>query len=217
MKNIILKPLFLISASSGVGKTSLVKRVIGQVSSSYAIERIVTYTSRSPRATDVLGSDYHFITEDEFLKKIKENFFLEWSVAYGAYYGTPSRILKDLTAKSLIAIVDIAGAQALKQIVPHATALWIAAPSLKEIEARLLKRGSEVSEERDFRLALAEKEAAFLKENSFLFNYFVINHDFETAALKINQILLLELERSMNSCNEKRPHFKKDEDFSPFF
>src|SRR5579862_9920541 len=111
--------LFLVSAPSGGGKTTLVNAAIASLSREHSIKRLITYTSRSPRTGDVHGVDYHFVTPAEFQTLIEQEFFLEWSAAYGTFYGTPKEVLRDIAqGLSYIAIVDRAGAQAIYRLVP---------------------------------------------------------------------------------------------------
>src|SRR5581483_10666268 len=110
----MIKPgvLFIVSAPSGAGKTTLVNAALGSLKSSHAIERVITYTSRMPREGEIPGVDYHFISELEFQSRIKDGFFLEWSGAYGTYYGTPRGLLEDLEkGHHRILIPDRNGAQ----------------------------------------------------------------------------------------------------------
>ena len=77
--------LFIISAPSGAGKTTLVTALINDIGKSHALERVVTYTSKAPRSAEVNGVDYHFVTPEQFEGYIAAGFFLEWSTAYGTY------------------------------------------------------------------------------------------------------------------------------------
>ncbi len=93
--------LFIVSGPSGVGKTTVVTEFLRQQGADYNVSRLVTYTTKSPRSTEVHGSDYHFITQAEFERKIADDFFLEWSGEYGALYGTPLCVIDDLALGAL--------------------------------------------------------------------------------------------------------------------
>src|SRR5437879_4794715 len=103
--------LFVISASSGAGKTTLVTAIITHMGGHVNLERVVTYTTRTPAPGDVPGVDYHFVTPAQFQEKIAAGFFMEWSTAYGHYYGSPRSVLDEVAAgNSRILILDRAGA-----------------------------------------------------------------------------------------------------------
>src|SRR3990167_6495680 len=99
--------IFIISAPSGAGKSTLVAATLANLEKEWPIERVVTYTSKNPRNNEVPGQDYHFIKVDEFERRIKQGFFLEWSNAYGTYYGSPRSIVNQVAnGYSYIGIID---------------------------------------------------------------------------------------------------------------
>jgi guanylate kinase len=170
--------LFIISAPSGAGKTTLVAALLKKQPS---LVRVVTYTSRSPRKGEVEGSDYYFIPESEFKAKIVQGFFLEWSLAYGAYYGSARSLVEVLdVGVSCIAVVDRTGAQALQALIGSAVLIWIRPPSLKILEDRLRLRGTEAEERILSRLQLAEQELEQEQAHP-LFHYTIINDNFDKA------------------------------------
>lgn len=173
--------LFLIAAPSGAGKTTLVTKVIERVAPSIALERMITYTSRPPRAADIPGKDYHFLTNTEFETKIAENFFLEWSNAYGAYYGTPWHEFDKLKqGVSLIVVVDRQGMRSIKNAYTNAITIGIMPPDYRTLASRLIRRDPEKDVEIAFRLQLAQRELE--EENrEKLFSYIVLNDDVERA------------------------------------
>ena len=173
--------LFILSAPSGTGKTTLVVELVERLKGRYALERIITYTTKKPRASEVHGKDYHFISEEEFRKKIDEGFFLEWSIAYGAYYGSPKNILQELNnGTSFIAVLDRQGAQAVKKQANACILIWLRPPTLEDLKNRLCTRAQDSQEVIQYRLELAQKE---LEEelHSPLFDHTVINDDFNDA------------------------------------
>ena len=170
--------LFVISAPSGAGKTSL---VLALLKHRPGLSRLITYTTRSPRAGEVNGCDYHFITESDFKLKIEQNFFLEWSCAYGAYYGSPRSLLDDIRqGQSFIAIVDRLGARALHKLITSAVCIWIVPPSLSVLERRLTLRASDCQERIRYRLQLARQEMEQERIEPF-FQFVIVNDSFEEA------------------------------------
>ena len=166
--------LFIISASSGAGKTSVINGFLEKLGNQGIYERIVTYTSRSRRKGEHNTIDYMFISSQEFLEKIAQGFFIEWSEAYGNYYGSPRLLLDRLALGiSCFIIVDHAGAQRLAAVVPQAIKIWITV-SLELLRQRLKQRGteSEIIIEQRLRLARQEQEQALSKET---YDYYIMN------------------------------------------
>lgn len=185
--------LFVVSAPSGAGKTTLIDMVLkkntGSSRLSDRVSRVITYTSKQPRSGDVHGVDYYFVSISEFEKKIEENFFLEWSNVYGAYYGTPREILAQLAmGVSYIVIVDRLGAQNIKRIYEEAILIWIVPPSIEILEERLRSRGTETAQKIEFRLALAREELQ-AEEFEKLFKYVLINADKSDACAELEAVL----------------------------
>lgn len=184
--------LFIVSAPSGAGKTTLVDLVLNNLKPKIDISKVITYTTKDPRKNELNGIDYHFITRDDFEAKISQNFFIEWSCAYGNYYGSPRFILDELkNMKSYIAILDINGAQSIKNIVEKAILVWIDVPNLSDLESRLLKRGDSISEI-EKRLNLAKNERVHEKINQ-IFTYKLINDDLKRATTEIESLISYEL------------------------
>ncbi|HZW60896.1 MAG TPA: guanylate kinase [Candidatus Babeliales bacterium] len=181
--------LFIVSAPSGAGKTSLVTRVLSDLKSQWPVERVITYTSKTPRPGEVDGRDYHFITPLQFEAKIKEEFFLEWSVAYGTYYGSPRSILDGLKkGRSYITILDRAGARAVSEIVPEAVLIWIHTPTIDILKERLRSRGQDSDASIEKRMDLAKLELEDEAKNK-LFRYHILNDNFENAVEEFKVIM----------------------------
>jgi guanylate kinase len=186
--------LFIISAPSGAGKTSLIHAMLDELKSTYAIERAVTYTTKAPRAGEVNGKDYHFVNQEFFEQKIKEGFFLEWSTDYSAYYGTPVDIKKILEGgTSLILIIDRRGTQQILAQIPSARAIWIYTADLEELKKRLQGRGTEDEGQIAHRFEQAKIEID-LEEKESLYHYHVLNDDFLKAAQRLKDIITNSLE-----------------------
>jgi guanylate kinase len=181
--------LFLLAAPSGGGKTTVATKTIELLQPHMPIERVITYTTRPPRPGDQPGIDYHFLSTAEFEQRIPQNFFLEWSTAYGAHYGTP----RDLVTKihegySYIAIVDRAGVRSIKSVYEQAIAIWLDVPSIKVLEQRLRERGTDSQECIQSRLALAQLELA---EERFspIYHHQIINDIFDQTVDQLRVII----------------------------
>ncbi|MBI2774525.1 guanylate kinase [Candidatus Dependentiae bacterium] len=182
--------LFIVSAPSGAGKTTLVNALIKQLPMEHSIARLITYTSKSPRFNEMPGVDYHFLSNQEFEQKIDEQFFLEWSGAYGAYYGTARLLIDHLASgSSFIAVVDRSGAQRLKQEIPEAILTWVHTANMQVLEERLRLRSTETQEEIELRLALAQRELAQEQENR-LYQHHILNDFFEKALKELKNIII---------------------------
>lgn len=187
--------LFLVSACSGAGKTSLVNRLIEDVGMSCQLERVVTYTTKCPRACEIPGIDYHFLSPTEFEQKCGEGFFLEWSNAYGAYYGSPRNSVKDvLEGKgSRVLIIDRVGAEKVFSEVPDAIGVWLYTKNFQDLKKRLISRGADPIDKIEERLKLAEWEIE--REIKFpLYNYHILNDNFEVALKELKRIIQGELD-----------------------
>jgi guanylate kinase len=181
--------LFIISAPSGAGKTTLVTEAIKRLKPTMDISRVITFTTRPARTNEKDGKDYIFLTHDEFEKKDSQGFFLETNRYNNCSYGSPTSILTDLKlGKNLIIIPDINGAKSIAKHIPDAILLWINTKDLKELKRRLLKRGQHTNSELEKRLNIAAEE---MKEAAKprLFNYIVINDVFEQTVAEIIQII----------------------------
>jgi len=185
--------LFIISAPSGAGKTSLIQAVLEDLKSTYAIDRVVTYTTKTPRSNEVDGKDYYFVTQEFFIEKIKEGFFLEWSTDYAAYYGTPATIRQTIKeGNSLILIIDRRGAKQILAQMPKAVLIWIYTADLAELERRLRGRGTEDESQIAQRFKQAKIEIE-LEESERFYQYHVLNDDFNKASEQLKTIIVTEI------------------------
>ncbi len=179
--------VFILSAPSGAGKTTLIRKVMEELS---GLEFSVSYTTRPPRAGEVEGRDYHFVTPSLFKKMVEKGDFLEWAEVLGNYYGTRVPNLKELDSeeRDLILDIDIQGAQKILREVDRAIAIFILPPSPKVLQERLVKRGLDAPEIIQRRLANAKKEM----EVAHRYHYLIVNERLEEAVEILKTIILAE-------------------------
>ena len=191
--------LFIISAPSGAGKTTLIHRVLKELKNEIALERVVTYTTKEPIAGEREGHDYHFVSREAFDQLLAQGFFMEHSKAYVDYYGSPASVLQGLSQGiSYILIVDRVGAQDIIKKVPDAVSIWIEAPSLEILKERLVGRGTESPDKVKRRLLRARQEME-LEKNSPFYTYHMINNELDKAVFQLKAILRKEiLEKRLN-------------------
>lgn len=171
-----LGQLYVISAPSGAGKTSLVKRL---TETDPLIKVSVSTTTRPPRPGEVDGVSYHFTTPEAFMEKVEQGDFLEWAEVFGNYYGTQKSQVEALLQQGFDVILEIdwQGAAQIRQIMPETQSIFILPPSLEELKRRLTGRGTDAPEVIARRLSEAKAEMRHYPE----FDYLVINDDFDVA------------------------------------
>jgi guanylate kinase len=176
--------IIAISAPSGSGKTTIVRRVLKDIPE---LIFSVSATTRKRRKDEKEGADYYFITENEFKKKIDNNEFIEWEKFYDYYYGTYKKVV-DIAindGKTVILEVDVKGALSLKKIYPDAVLIYIVPPSFDEIVNRLVKRKTEDRADLQKRIDRAKMELE-LKDK---FDYFVDNTELEKAVEETESLI----------------------------
>ncbi|WP_228766997.1 guanylate kinase [Thiomicrorhabdus heinhorstiae] len=175
--------LYIISAPSGAGKTSLVSQLT-KTDGSIAVS--VSCTTRAMRPGEANGVNYHFLSVEEFEKKIEEGDFLEYAKVFDNYYGTSrSSVKAQLNAgKDVILEIDWQGAQQVRRLMPQATSIFILPPSMNELHRRLKARGTDSDEVIERRMQDAINEMSHYKE----FDYLVINNHFETTLKDLHSI-----------------------------
>ena len=178
--------LYVISAPSGTGKTSLVKALIEKDPS---IRLSVSTTTREPRAGEVNGRDYFFVKKEDFDRQINDNEFLEWAFVYGNFYGTSATLVKNSInrGEKVLLEIDWQGAFQIKQRYSRGmlTLIFIVPPSLEILKERLQKRGQDKISVITERLATAKEEMA----KSEKFDYVIINKEFQTAVSELYRII----------------------------
>ncbi|MBZ4672495.1 guanylate kinase [Deferribacterales bacterium Es71-Z0220] len=186
-----LGKLFVISAPSGAGKTSLCNELLKTYDN---LEYSISVTTRKPRADEIEGKDYFFVDEDTFKKMIQDDEFLEWAEVHGNLYGTPKKFINEKLESGVNILLDIdpQGARQLKSKLHFGVYVFIIAPSLKDLEERLRNRRTESEEKLRLRLENAKKEVRYYKD----YDYIIINKNFKKAFNELNAIYIAEHLRS---------------------
>ena len=179
--------LFIVSAPSGGGKTSLVKALLA---SEPEVKFSISHTTRPPRPGEENGRDYHFVSPEEFERMARAGEFLESAVIYGNRYGTSrSWIARELErGHDIVLEIDWQGAQQVRRLAPGTVSIFILPPSLEALEQRLKGRSQDRPEAIARRLAAAREEINHLRE----VDYVIINKDFNRAALELASIVRAE-------------------------
>jgi len=176
--------LFVISAPSGAGKTSLIEAVMRGDPS---LKISVSYTTRAPRPGEKNGVDYHFVDEPTFLAMRARGEFLESAEVHGNRYGTARQVIVEAVQRGEVLILEIdwQGAQQVRRLYPDCVGIFILPPSVEELERRLRARGQDSEAVIAARLANAQAEMAHAGE----FEYRIINKDFDTAKAELARIV----------------------------
>ncbi len=182
--------LVVLSRPSGVGKDTLLRR-LAEVCP--GIERCVTYTTRAPRAREVPGVDYNFVSADEFQKMIEAGEFIEYAQVHLDLYGSPLSSVVQIREQGLDAVlkIDVQGGFAVKQKVPDAIMIFVAPPSMEELERRLKARYTDSENAVARRLQDARREI----EHIPMYDYLVVNDDIEEAVDRLRCIITAERAR----------------------
>ena len=176
--------LFVISAPSGAGKTTIIEKLLKEIN---GLIISISHTTRPPRNGEINGKDYYFITKKEFKNKIDQNEFAEWNEYQDQYYGSSFENLENAKkqGKDLLFDIDINGAANIKKKFDNGTYIFILPPSISSLRERLLKRGAESREVIESRIKIAEKEIQHFKE----YDYVVVNNKVSEASQKISSII----------------------------
>jgi len=191
--------LFIVSAPSGAGKSSLVNALLER---DPAIRLSVSYTTRAPRPGETNGVQYHFVERGEFQERLGRGEFLESAEVYGNYYGTSQRWIEDeMTAgRDILLEIDWQGAAQVRKLMPAALSIFILPPSLAELQRRLDGRGTDSAEVIAKRMAAAREDISHALE----FDYLVVNDVFDEAladllAIARSQRLLMQSQTQRQS------------------
>ena len=179
------KKLFVISGCSGVGKGTVINEFMKRNSDDFILS--VSCTTRNPRPNEINGVNYFFITKSEFEQNIKDGKFLEYASFAGNYYGTKQKYIqqKMYEGYNVLLEIDTQGALQVKEKMPESILIFIAPPSIEELEHRLRGRHTEDEETIQKRLAQVKIEL----ERSQKYDYTVINDNIERAVEEIESIV----------------------------
>jgi len=179
--------LFIISAPSGAGKTSLVKAML---KSGVDLSLSISYTTRPARSGEVEGQDYHFISREDFEQREKNDEFLESAQVYGNFYGTSKKWINETIAsgRDVLLEIDSQGARQVRHVFPQAITVFILPPSLEALELRLRGRAQDSLEAIGRRLAAAREEVSYVSE----YDYVIINETLDQASQEFNCIVQAE-------------------------
>lgn len=177
--------LYIFSAPSGAGKTSLVKALLD---STRYIGVSVSHTTRAPRPGEVDGKDYHFISREDFQELVNEGAFLESAQVFDNYYGTSQRwVESELEAgRDVILEIDWQGAQQVRRLMPDTVTVFIVPPSIQALEERLRGRGQDSDEIIARRMRDARNEVSHYGE----YDYLIVNDNFENTVEELRAIII---------------------------
>ena len=175
--------LSVISGFSGVGKGTIVKKLVAE--EDYALS--ISATSRAPREGEVHGREYFFLTRDEFHSMIESDGLIEWAEYVNNFYGTPREYVEERLAegKDVILEIEPQGALKIKEKYPEAALIFIVPPNAKELENRLIGRGTEEADTIKKRLKRAAEETEYIDN----YEYIVVNDNLDDAVRDIHHII----------------------------
>ena len=176
--------LIVISGFSGVGKGTVVKRLVQD----YGYSLSISATTRAPREGEVDGREYYFKTKEDFMNLIDYNGFIEWAVYVENYYGTPRAFVeKELAAgHNVILEIEVQGAMNIKEQYPDAILIFLTAPSAAELRNRLVGRGTEEAAVIEKRMQRAVEESANMES----YEYIVVNDDLDQCVKDVNSVIV---------------------------
>jgi len=179
--------LFVVSAPSGAGKTSLCRDAANTIE---GLHFSVSHTTRAPRPEECEGKDYFFLGKEAFKKKIDQGHFIEWAEVHGNFYGTALNQLSRWTEKGEDVILDIdsQGAMTLKQRSREGVYIYILPPSFDILKERLIARGSDSEEEISRRLLKAEEEICHFHQ----YHYLIVNQSYKKAQKDLEAVIFAE-------------------------
>ena len=181
--------LYILSAPSGAGKSSLINALLADLPRN-EVRLSISHTTRNPRPAEEDGVHYYFTTHAEFEALIEKDHFLEWAEVFGNYYGTSLPMIEKSLEQGVDVFLDIdwQGARQIRQKVPNVKTIFILPPSREELKNRLVGRGQDSEEHIEKRMAEAESEMSHYNE----FDYVIVNDDFQQALAELKAILTAE-------------------------
>lgn len=196
--------LFILSGPSGAGKGTICKELLAQTD----LELSVSMTTRQPREGEIHGVQYYFVTEEEFVKRIGADGFLEHAEVYGRRYGTPKEPVIDKLKQGIDVIleIDIQGALKVKENYPDGVFIFILPPSMAELRKRLTGRGTETAEAIEMRLGETLKELSFIEK----YDYCVVNGELDEAVARVKAIVIAEHSRVTMTADELVEKYKEE-------
>ncbi|MBC7334168.1 MAG: guanylate kinase [Actinobacteria bacterium] len=185
--------LFVISGPSGVGKTSLIEDVLERLD---GFVKSISVTTRPRRENEINGVQYRFVTEKEFMELVDKDLLLEWAWYAGYLYGTPKDfVLNELSSgRNVILEIEVKGAMQIKSKIKDAYLIFITVPSLKSLEERLKKRGTNNLNEIRKRIEIAKEELKYEK----YYDCIIINNNYNEALYNLEYVLNLKGGRCLN-------------------
>ena len=176
--------IFIVSAPSGSGKTSLIKKALAELRS---LKLSISHTTRHPRPDEVEGQDYYFVDKKTFREMIERNDFVEYALVYDKYYGTSKSYIENTLAQGhhVVLEIDWQGARKIRACYGDTFSVFILPPSLSALRKRLEKRAQDPIEVIDARMERAISEARHFNE----YNYTIVNDDFERAGSEFIAVL----------------------------
>ena len=181
------KLLLVVSGPSGVGKSTLCRHILNNIPE---IRLSVSCTTRNPRAGELDGKEYRFVSEDEFRAKIAEHAFAEWAEVYGQLYGTPWKELEQEPGShtDILLDIDVQGARQVMKTLQKAVTVFILPPSLETLRRRLAERGTDSAQEQDRRFQKSQEEMKSYTE----YQYTIRNGTLEQAISELQAVIVAE-------------------------
>jgi len=184
MQNINRGTLIVFSGPSGVGKGTILGKIVGRRKN---LKLSVSYTTRKPRGGEIDGVNYHFVSENEFLEIVKEGGMLEYAKYCGNYYGTPRKSVEEEieNGNNVILEIEVQGGEQILKKYPESVGIFVIPPSLNELKSRLTARALDHEEVISKRIEEARREIEFSK----FYDYVVVNESVEECASNILKIV----------------------------
>ncbi|MFL5355663.1 guanylate kinase [Archangium sp.] len=183
--------LLVLSAPSGTGKTTLARRLLGELPDSLFS---ISVTTRKPRGREQDGVDYHFVDVTAFQERIERGEFVEWAEVYGHFYGSSQAVVDEARERRGVAIfdIDVQGGLAIKRKNPDTVLVFVVPPSMEELERRLRDRGTDAEDTIRRRMLAARSE---IERGVASYDYIVVNDDFERAYRDLHSVVVAERSR----------------------